>query len=51
MKIPAIINKSALAKELGITKQALDQWIKKGISSDQEKKIKIILTKHLTGVN
>lgn len=51
MKIPGIINKTALAKELGISKQALDQWLKKGLSIDQEKKIKIIFTKHLTSVN
>lgn len=51
MKIPEIINKSKLSKELGISKQALDQWLKKGLTQDQEKKIKIIFTKHLTSVN
>jgi predicted DNA binding protein len=51
MEIPKIINRSQLAAELGITKQALSQWIKKGLSIEQEKKIKYILIKYLTFVN
>ena len=50
MKIPTIINKAKLAKELEISKQLLEHRLKKGLTDDQKKEIIIILTKHLTEV-
>ena len=50
MKIPPIINKTELAKELGISKQLLEHRLKKGLTEDQQKNILIIFTKHLTNV-
>lgn len=48
--IPEIINKTVLAKELGISKQLLNDRINKGLKEHQKKEISIILKKYLTDV-
>ena len=50
MKIPSIINKTELAKEIGISKQLLEHRLKKGLTEDQRKNILFIFNKHLTDV-
>ena len=51
MKIPDIIKKAQLAKEMGISKQVLDLRIKKGLSEEDQKKIINIFNQLLTKVN
>ena len=47
MEIPKIINKTALAEELGISKQLLDHRLKKGLSKEQKNEVELIIKTHV----